>query len=507
LPITTDVVALPGASPRLLGAYLESLSGDHESGGSESGRPDFLAVAVAPGDVYPVTDPALDGLLAASAADVVAAYHLTGRAGETALVPAVVAGRAVSVLLIGVGDRSPRSLRRAGAELGRRIADGAAAVTSIVADGDESDVRAFAEGVLLGGYRFDLKSGSPAEPSPPGLAQLLVGTDGDWSAALHRAAVTAGAVGLARDLANQPSAVKSPQWLAASALDATDGHGVTGRVWSEDELTRAGFGGILAVGAGSARPPRLIELSYHPDGAQGHTVLVGKGITFDSGGLSLKPNDAMMAMKTDMAGGAVVIAVLSALARLGVRHRVTGLVAAAENMPSGSAYRPGDVLTQYGGKTVEVLNTDAEGRLVLADAMAYAVTALQPDRMIDIATLTGAARVALGTTHAALYATDDELAATLAAAGEASGDRVWRMPLEEGYAPALASDVADICHIARDGSPGSITAALFLREFAGGRPWAHLDIAGTGRSSENAGELAKGATGFGVRLLLELLAG
>ena len=505
MPITTDVVALPAASQRLLGAYLASLAGDG-AGDHEDGRPDFLAVPVAPGDTGPVLDPALDDLLPASAADTAAAYQLTGRAGETALVPATVAGHVVSALLIGVGDRSPRSLRRAGAELGRRIADGATAVTSIVADDDEAGVRAFAEGVLLGGYRFDLKSGRPAEPAPTGLAQLLVGTGGDWSAALHRASVTAGAVALARDLANQPSAVKSPEWLAARALEATADRDVTGRIWSVDELTRGGFGGILAVGSGSARPPRLIELSYHPDGAQGHTVLVGKGITFDSGGLSLKPNDAMMAMKTDMAGGAVVIAVLSALARLGVRHRVTGLVAAAENMPSGSSYRPGDVLTQYGGKTVEVLNTDAEGRLVLADAMAYAVSALQPDRIIDIATLTGAARVALGTTHAALYATDEALATAVTAAGEASGDRVWRMPLADDYATALASDVADICHIARDGSPGSITAALFLREFAGEQPWAHLDIAGPGRSSENGGELSKGATGFGVRLLLDLLA-
>jgi leucyl aminopeptidase len=500
LPITAEVVALPGASPRLLGAYLASLTAPE--------RPDFLAVAVLPGDgdSGPAADPALDELLPAGAAGVLAAYGLTGRAGETALVPATVAGGTVSVLLIGVGDRSPRALRRAGAELGRRIADGATAVAAVVADGDERAVGAFAEGVLLGGYRFDLKSERSAEPGGPGTARLLVGPDGDWSAALHRASVTATAVGLARDLANQPSAVKSPQWLADQALAATAGHGVTGRVWSDAELARGGFGGLVAVGSGSARPPRLIELSYHPDGAQGHTVLVGKGITFDSGGLSLKPNDGMMAMKTDMAGGAVVIAVLSALAALGVRHRVTGLVAAAENMPSGASYRPGDVLTQYGGKTVEVLNTDAEGRLVLADAMAYAVAELQPDRMIDIATLTGAARVALGTTHAALYATDDALAAGLAASGEASGDRVWRMPLEQGYAAALASDVADICHIARDGSPGSITAALFLREFAGGQPWAHLDIAGTGRSAENSGELAKGATGFGVRLLLDLLA-
>jgi leucyl aminopeptidase len=505
LPITAEVAALPGASPRLLGAYLASLTGE------EASRPDFLAVAVDPASDSPsqgpVTDPVLDEVLPGPAADVIAAYRLTGRAGEMAQVLATVGGQALSVLLVGVGDRSARSLRRAGGELGRRIADGATVVTSIVADSDAAGVGAFAEGILLGGYRFDRKSGPAAGTGEPGRAQLLVGLDGDWSGILDRAGVTAGAVALARDLANEPSAVKSPQWLADRALEATAGQGVTGRVRDADELAAGGFGGILAVGSGSARPPRLIELSYHPDGAQGHTVLVGKGITFDSGGLSLKPNDGMVAMKTDMAGGAAVIAVLSALARLGVRRRVTGLIAAAENMPSGSSYRPGDVLTQYGGTTVEVLNTDAEGRLVLADAMAYAGAELHPDVMIDIATLTGAARVALGTSHAALYATDDALAGALTAAGEATGDRVWRMPLEDGYAPALASDVADICHIARDGSPGSITAALFLREFAGGQPWAHLDIAGTGRSSENAGELSKGATGFGVRLLLDLLAG
>ncbi len=175
-------------------------------------------------------------------------------------------------------------------------------------------------------------------------------------------------------------------------------------------------------------------------------------------------------------------------------------------MPSGSAYRPGDVITHYGGRTVEVLNTDAEGRLVLADALAYAVRTLEPDQVIDVATLTGAARVALGTTHAALYATDDELARSLTAAGEASGDRVWRMPLEDGYRAALDSEVADLAHVARDNtSAGSIVAALFLREFAGERPWAHLDISGPGRSAENSGELSKGATGFGARLLLQHL--
>ena len=235
-------------------------------------------------------------------------------------------------------------------------------------------------------------------------------------------------------------------------------------------------------------------------------MIVGKGITFDSGGLSLKPNDAMKAMKTDMAGGAAVIATMSALAGLGVTDRVTGLVAAAENLPSGSAYRPGDVLTMFGGRTVEVLNTDAEGRLVLADAIAYANAHLEPDLIIDLATLTGAARIALGASRAALYSTSEELAAALLAAGEASGDRLWQMPLTQEYRQALDSPVADLSNVPRQApGAGSITAALFLREFAGTTPWAHLDIAAAARSGSDDGELTAGGTGFGVRLLLRWL--
>jgi leucyl aminopeptidase len=217
----------------------------------------------------------------------------------------------------------------------------------------------------------------------------------------------------------------------------------------------------------------------------------------------------MKLMKTDMAGGAAVIAVLSALAGLGVRAKVTGLIAAAENMPSGSAYRPGDVITQYGGRTVEILNTDAEGRLVLADAIAYADAELAPDVVVDIATLTGAARIALGATIGALYATDDGVAAGLLAAGKASGERLWLMPLPDDYRDALDSPVADLAHVARSGaagsSAGSIAAALFLREFTGGRAWAHLDVAGPARAGSDDGEITKGATGFGTRLLLNWL--
>jgi leucyl aminopeptidase len=279
-------------------------------------------------------------------------------------------------------------------------------------------------------------------------------------------------------------------------------------VREEDELAADGFGGLVAVGSGSVRPPRLIELRYQPENWHEHVVLVGKGITFDSGGLSLKPTDGMKLMKTDMAGGAVVIAVMSALARLGVRSRVTGLVAAAENMPSGSALRPGDVITHFGGHTVEVLNTDAEGRLVLADALAYADAVLQPDVMVDIATLTGAARVALGTRMGALYASDDRVARELLAAAGASGDALWRMPLVDDYRDALDSPVADMANVSRGSGAraGSIDAALFLREFTGGRPWAHLDIAGAARSASDDGENTKGGTGYGTRLLLAWLA-
>jgi leucyl aminopeptidase len=316
--------------------------------------------------------------------------------------------------------------------------------------------------------------------------------------------------------------IKSPEWLAVEAVAVAAEHGLSSRVWREAELAAGGFGGILAVGSGSIHPPRLIELSYQPPQyqpaadqpardqparADQHVVLIGKGITFDSGGLSLKPNDGMKLMKTDMAGGAAVIGAMSALGRLGVRARVTGLVAAAENMPSGTAMRVGDVITHYGGQTVEVLNTDAEGRLVLADALAYADDALAPDLVVDLATLTGAARVALGTSIAALYATDDDLATALLDAGTASGDRLWRMPLAADYRGGLDSPVADLANMARAGGrAGSIDAALFLREFTGGRSWAHLDIAGAARATSDDGENTKGATGFGTRLLLRWLA-
>jgi leucyl aminopeptidase len=513
MPLIGTVTALRRADLGTAGAYLHAAA----NGGIELA--DLVVAPVGAGGSI-AADAALDTLLPAGAAETVSAAQLTGKAGQVAQVAARVGDATVRIVFLGVGDRSPSALRRAGGELGRLLQPGNHAVSSVVAGQPDEQVRAFAEGVLLGCYRYSEKSAATAGQAEDAELTLLVpdaaGDDGSLPeparggsvAAIGEAAIFATAVALARDLTNTPSVRKCPQWLAdvASKVAAEAGLGV--RIWAEQELASAGFGGLLAVGSGSDRPPRLIELTYSPPGARRHVVLVGKGITFDSGGLSLKPNDGMKAMKTDMAGGAAVIAVMSALASLGVTEKVTGLVAAAENMPSGSAYRPGDVLASYGGRTVEVLNTDAEGRLVLADAIAYADATLEPDQIVDVATLTGAARIALGGSMAALYSTSDDLATALLDSGAASGDRLWRMPLADDYRSALESPVADLSNISRtDDGAGSITAALFLREFAGVRPWAHLDIAGAARSAADDGELTAGGTGFGTRLLLRWLAG
>ncbi|MGN9784821.1 leucyl aminopeptidase [Nonomuraea sp. ZG12] len=446
-------------------------------------------------------NPALAVDLHVPVADLLAHYEAKGEAGEIVEVPVAREGGVGRVLFYGVGDGSPRALRRAAAAVSRR-ARGREGIAVVVPDGD---VTVFAEAALLACYFF--KIGTPGKK--PVAAITFVGAD---EQGVRRGRIVARAVALARDLANTPASVKTPAWLADRAVEQAveqgGGQGVTARVWDEEQLKAGGFGGLVAVGMGSANPPRLIQLSYTPaEPATRHVVLVGKGITFDSGGLSLKPTANMKTQKTDMAGGAAVIAVLGALAELGAPVRVTGLIASAENMPSGTAQRPSDVITQYGGRTVEVLNTDAEGRLVLADALAYADAELDPDVVVDIATLTGAITVALGRDVGAVYSTDDDLAKQLVDAGQSSDDKLWRMPLIEDYAAGLRSSIADLSNV-EIGSTyggGSITAALFLREFAGKRSWAHLDIAGVGRSTVDEGVLAKGATGFGVRVLLEWL--
>ena len=300
---------------------------------------------------------------------------------------------------------------------------------------------------------------------------------------------------------------KDPAWFARQVSRAAQPlAGLRVRVRDEAALRAGGFGGILAVGGGSARPPRLLELSWRPRQSDLHVVLVGKGIRFDSGGLSIKSAEAMKRMRKDMAGAAAVAAATVGAARLRLPVRLSAVIPLAENMPSGSAQRPGDVIRHWGGRTSEVRNTDAEGRLVLADALAYAAARLRPDQLVDLATLTGANAVALGRRTGALYSEDTALAEQLAAAAAAAGERVWRMPLVDDYREALGSDLADLNNSPTIGA-GSVLAALYLREFTGAArgSWAHIDMSAPAWNDRDSAEMSRGATGWGVRTLLRWL--
>ncbi|MQA10450.1 MAG: peptidase M17 [Pseudonocardiaceae bacterium] len=417
--------------------------------------------------------------------------------------------------LLGVGDGSAADWRCAGAALIRRL-DGhaeheieagrrAARVVAVELpeEIEPEQLAGFVLGLRLGGYRFVVSQDRPQQHTseirlvraqPAGLDEL--------PATIGYASELAAASSLARDLANAPSNVKNPDWLARTAVRTV--HGVPGlhaEVHDERWLTEHRFGGTLAVGGGSASPPRLVELSWRPRGATEHLVLVGKGITFDTGGLSVKPADGMHLMRTDMSGGAAVIAALRGIAALRLPIRVTGLVPCAENHISGSAYRPGDVLRQYGGTTTEITNTDAEGRLVLADALAYAAHRLKPDVMVDVATLTGAMKVSLGLRTGGLFSADEALAEQIRTAGERVGEAWWRMPLLDDHADAVRGELGDVRQCPP--GPGGITAALFLREFTDDLSWAHLDIAGPARAERAYDEVVSGATGFAARTLIE----
>jgi leucyl aminopeptidase len=356
----------------------------------------------------------------------------------------------------------------------------------------------------------------PAADRDPELDEvsIAVAEPHRYGAAIDAARATAEAARLARDLTNTPSSVKNPAWFAEEVRAvAANRPGLGVRVREPGQLAAEGFGGLLAVGGGSASGPRLLEIEWRPaDVAAGegqpafrHVVLVGKGITFDTGGISIKPRDGMKLMRKDMGGAAAVVAATVGAAALNLPVRVTALAPLAENMVSGSAFRPGDVIRHYGGLTSETTNSDAEGRLVLADALAYAADQLAPDVLVDLATLTGANAVALGKRTAALYSDNDELAGALAAAAEAAGERVWRMPLPADYAEYLVSDIADLYSAPEHAK--SVVAALYLREFAGDQRdrWAHIDMSAPSWSDATDGELSKGATGWGARTLLRWL--
>ncbi|MGH9224930.1 MAG: leucyl aminopeptidase [Acidimicrobiales bacterium] len=445
-----------------------------------------------------------------------------GKVGETMVVPSSGSTNGTAVVAVGVGKHdevTAESLRRAAAAFVKAAWKDTSGATTLLAAAAGTPVapaeaaRAVAEGAGLAAYRFTPYKADPKACRLESLAVVapaaVVGpsADGDTpdtAAGLERGARLAAAVRLARDLINEPGGAMTPSRLAEVAAEIVELEGsMTLTVLDEAAIVAERLGGLLGVAAGSDQPPRLIELVYEPPDPVGTVALVGKGITFDSGGLSIKPADGMETMKTDMSGAAAVLAAMSTLPAFGPKVKVIGIIPATENMVSGSATKPGDVLRIRNGKTVEVLNTDAEGRLVLADALSLAVEA-GVDAILDLATLTGACKVALGTRIAGLMGNHDGWLAQVREAAGRAGEPVWPLPLPSDYRPSIDSDVADIKNIGGRWG-GALTAGLFLKEFVGSVPWAHLDIAGPARSEDDEGYVSKGGTGFGVRTIVEAL--
>jgi leucyl aminopeptidase len=360
---------------------------------------------------------------------------------------------------------------------------------------------AIVDGTVQAAHRFDRYKKAPEDDEPQGVDSLIVSDHDDRSDAIARATAVAYAVTEARDLQDTPANDMTPTALAQFAQGLNR---VTTEVLGRDEIVAAGMGAFAAVAQGSYAEPQLITMRYEGPGAQGPLVaLVGKAVTFDTGGISIKPSAGMEGMKFDMSGGAAVVAAVGAIAQLELPVRVLGVVGATENMPSGRSMRPGDIVKASNGTSIEINNTDAEGRLVLSDCLCHAIDN-GAERIIDLATLTGAIMVALGSTFAGLMASDDDWAQAVQAAGDATGERVWRMPLDDEYDEMIKGRYADITNLTESRKAGSITAAQFLKRFTGDVPWAHLDIAGTSFDT-GSGDVSKGGNGFGVRLLVELV--
>ena len=475
---------------------------------------DCIAIAVAAGEEAKIEFTplvrAIEKALEISLSDLAAQWpDISGKAGEIIELP--VEHKKISakrIYLVGIGANTSEDQRKAAVSLAKRVkSSGKKVLDHLITEKKSATVHAVA--LALASYLWSHKSVKKGEESKP--ATFFIA--GKFSAEIERANILASAVWRARDLIHTPANIKTPAWMATQAksyLTKSKNSAISVNVKSGAALKE--FGGLLAVGNSSPNPgPRLIEISYTPRGSKSwpHVVLVGKGITFDTGGVSLKrPYEFMIGMKSDMSGAAAVMSTVFAAAEIGAKVRVTALLMCAENAISSTAQRPSDVIKHFGGTTVEVINTDAEGRLVLADGLAYAAQELQPDYLIDIATLTGAATLGLGRQYAAMYTRDQKLAKELHNIGNEIGERVWHMPLIDDYAIAMKSDIADFNHTAEkpDFSAGSVTAALFLEHFAGDSRWVHLDIAGPARSEADAGENPKGGTGFGVRLLTQWLA-
>jgi leucyl aminopeptidase len=455
---------------------------------------------------------ALDEAVGGDIGRLVSSNEAKGAFKKTAIAHPEGAIGATRVIVIGLGKRSEFSPERAriaaAIGYGRAKEAGAKNLAWAVPDGmDQKSIgAALTEGALLASYSFDrykTKKDESEGDDSSGVDELEIVSGEDIGKAVDEAALVAAAQNCARDLQNLPSNELTPATLAEHALEhVSEIDALDGEVLGPAEIAKLEMGGLLAVAKGSYEEPRFIVLRYN--GGSGERLgLVGKAVTFDTGGISIKPSGKMEEMKFDMSGGAAVIEATAAIARLGLPINLLSVVPATENMPSGRSIKPGDIITISNGKTVEVNNTDAEGRLILADALAYAVTS-GVDRVVDLATLTGAIIIALGSSYAGLFSNDDELANAVTEAGERSGEIAWRLPLHPDYKDLTRGKVADLTNASEQRKASSAYAASFLEEFVDGKPWAHLDIAGTAWGQDNRDYVGKGASGWGVRLLVEL---
>jgi leucyl aminopeptidase len=454
-------------------------------------------------------DKALNGLISERGAD----GEFKGNLGELLTVHPIGQITTKRVLVVGLGSQNKlntQSIRHASAIAARHAQNtGAHTITLALQSNDsqqESDVQAEVEGALLGLYTFRIYKQSEQSNNGKGVSQITILTEGNTNGvaqAIERGRALAEATNFARNLVNEPPNVLTPTELANRATNMAKQVGLEYEVFDKAKITELGMGGLLGVSQGSAQPPQFIILRYRggqPDDKG--MAIVGKGITFDTGGISIKPAANMDEMKGDMGGAAAVIGAMQAIAALKPRINVTALVPTCENMPSGTAYRPGDILRISNGKTIEILNTDAEGRLILADALSYAVKeGLSP--IIDLATLTGAMVIALGNITSGVFSNDEQLASEIVAAGKVAGEKFWAMPMDEEYGDLIKSDIADVKQTGGRGA-GSILAAKILEHFVGDAKWAHLDIAGTSYLDSKKPYQEKGATGVGVRTLAEL---
>ncbi|MSQ30324.1 MAG: leucyl aminopeptidase [Dehalococcoidia bacterium] len=443
----------------------------------------------------------------------------TGKTGEVAVLPATGRSKAKRIVLLGLGERSKftsDTLRTQMGNLSRRLRDiggGSVAISLDALDGVEPEQagEAIAEGFVLGLYRFDKHHTRAADRPTNSVGEISVIAGAARRVAAVRRGVESGSImaeaqNFARDLGNEPANLMTPTIMAARAQQLAASAGLECTIIERAEAERLKMGSYLSVSNGSVQPPKFIVLNYRGGGPRGRTIaLVGKGITFDTGGISLKPPADMDAMKGDMSGAAVVIGAIGAIARLQLPVNVMAVAPCTENMPSGSATKPGDVVYAMDGQSIEVINTDAEGRLVLADGIAYA-KAQGATTVIDVATLTGAVRVALGTVRFGIFCNNDRLMAEIEHAGEAAGEKMWRLPLDDEYGELIKSPVADMKNTG--GAPaGSITAAKFIQNFVGDTPWAHLDIAAIDTTATEAGVNPRGNTGRPLRTLVHFVAG